>query len=57
MADKKKTTTKTTKTTKTQTKRPTYKKSDSVKKAENKLSNWEKNAPDSYDSKYSVHIL
>lgn len=49
--------TKTSKTTKTTaTKRPTYKKSDSVKKAEKKLNNWEKNAPDEYDSKYSAEI-
>ena len=48
---------KTSKTTKTTTtKRPTYKKSDTVKKAEKKLNNWEKNAPDEYDSKYSAEI-
>jgi len=46
---KKKTTTKTTK-------RPTYKKSESVKKAEKKLNSWEKNAPDDYESKYSAEI-
>lgn len=47
---------KTTKTTKTKTKRPVYKKSESVKNAEKKLSKWEKNAPDDYDSKYSQQI-
>lgn len=46
----------TTKSTKTQTKRPTYKKSDDVKKAEKKLNNWEKNAPGDYESKYSAEI-
>ncbi len=51
---KKKTTT--TKTTKTQAKRPTYKKSDTVKKAEKKLNSWEKNAPDEYENKYSDEI-
>ena len=52
MAETKKT--KTTKTTKT--KRPTYKKSEDVKKAEKKLSKWEKAAPDDYKSKYSAQI-
>ena len=46
---KKKTTTKTTK-------RPTYKKSESVKKAEEKLNSWEKDAPGEYESKYSAEI-
>ncbi len=46
-----------TKTTKTKTtKRPTYKKSKDVENAEKKLSKWEKNAPDSYESKYSAEI-
>ena len=49
MSDKKKTTTKTTK-------RPTYKKSKDVEKAEKKLNSWEKNAPKDYESKYSVEI-
>lgn len=44
------------KTTETTSKRPTYKKSDTVKKAEKKLDNWEKNAPGEYDSKYSEEI-
>lgn len=44
-----------TKTTKT-TKRPTYKKSEEVKKAEKKLNKWEKDAPDEYKSKYSEEI-
>lgn len=48
------TTKKETKTTKT--KRPTYKKSDTVKAAEKKLNDWEKNAPDEYESKYSEEI-
>lgn len=52
----KSTKTQATKTTKKQTERPTYKKSDTVKKAEKKLNNWEKNAPDEYDSKYSEEI-
>ncbi len=47
---------KTSKNTKKQTNRPTYKKSDTVKKAEKKLSNWEKNSPGEYDSKYSEQI-
>lgn len=47
---------KTSKNTKKQTKRPTYKKSDTVKKAEKKLNNWEKNSPGEYDSKYSEQI-
>ena len=47
---------KTSKSTKKQSERPTYKKSDTVKKAEKKLSNWEKNAPEEYDSKYSGQI-
>lgn len=51
---KKKTTKTTTKTTKTQ--RPTYKKSDDVKKAEKKLEGWEKEAPKDYESKYSAEI-
>lgn len=49
MSDKKKTTTKTTK-------RPTYKKSKDVEKAEKKLNSWEKNAPKDYESKYSAEI-
>lgn len=51
---KKKTTKTTTKTT--NTKRPTYKKSDDVKKAEEKLEGWEKDAPKDYESKYSAEI-
>ena len=47
--------TKTTKTTKT-TKRPTYEKSKDVEKVEKKLNNWEKDAPDKYESKYSAQI-
>lgn len=46
----------TTKTTKKETKRPEYEKSDAVKKAEKKLTNWENSAPDKYDSKYSAEI-
>ncbi len=38
------------------TKRPTYEKSDEVKNAEEKLSDWEKNAPDEYESKHSAEI-
>ncbi len=49
--NKKKTTTKITKT-----KRPTYKKSKDVEKAEKKLNSWEKNAPKDYESKYSAEI-
>lgn len=45
-----------TKKTKKQSKRPTYKKSESVKKAEKKLSQWEKKAPGEYESKYSEQI-
>lgn len=37
-------------------KRPEYSKSDAVISAENKLSNWEKNKPDEYKSKYSDKI-
>ncbi len=45
------------KTTKTNTtKRPAYKKSDDVKKAEKKLNDWEKDAPGDYESKYSGEI-
>ncbi len=40
----------------TKTKRPTYKKSEDVKKAEKKLNSWEKNAPGEYESKYSAEI-
>lgn len=47
---------KTTKTESKQTDRPTYKKSDTVKKAEKKLNDWEENAPDEYNSKYSDEI-
>ena len=47
---------KTTKSAKKQTKRPTYKKSESVKKAEKKLGDWEANSPGEYDSKYSEQI-
>ena len=50
MATKKKTTKTTT------TKRPEYKKSKDVEKAEKKLSEWEKNAPGDYESKYSAEI-
>lgn len=49
------TTKKKTKTT-TTTKRPAYKKSDKVKKAEKKLTDWEKDAPGDYESKYSGEI-
>ena len=42
-------------TTKT-TKRPTYKKSKDVEKAEKKLNKWEKDAPKDYESKYSSEI-
>lgn len=49
------TTKKKTKTT-TTTKRPVYKKSDKVKKAEKKLTDWEKDAPGDYESKYSGEI-
>ena len=48
--------TKTKKTEKTQSKRPSYKKSDEVKNAEKKLNNWENNAPDDYESRYSAEI-
>lgn len=41
---------------KTNTKRPTYKKSDGVKKAEEKLEDWEKATPDKYESEYSEEI-
>lgn len=44
------------KTTKKETRRPEYEKSDAVKKAEKKLTNWEKSSPDKYDSKYSAEI-
>ncbi len=45
-----------TKKTKKQSKRPTYTKSESVKEAEKKLEQWEKEAPGEYDSKYSEQI-
>ncbi len=48
--------TQSSKTTKKQTKRPEYKKSDSIKNAENKLNDWEKNLPDKYESQYSQEI-
>ena len=38
------------------TPRPEYKKSDEVKSAENALSQWEKNKPSEYESKYSEQI-
>lgn len=41
---------------KTEAKRPEYKKSDALKNAENKVNNWEKNAPEKYSSKYSEEI-
>lgn len=56
MADLNSTKKKKSKTTVTKTKRPTYKKSEDVKKAEKKLSKWEKNAPENYESKYSAEI-
>lgn len=36
--------------------RPEYEKSSAVKKAEKKLSDWENNSPDKYNSKYSEEI-
>lgn len=49
-----------TATTKTKatatTKRPTYTKSKAVTNAEKKLSNWEKNSPAEYESRYSAEI-
>lgn len=39
-----------------ESKRPEYTKSDAVISAENKLSDWEKNKPDEYKSKYSDKI-
>ncbi|MGN1317296.1 MAG: peptidoglycan-binding protein [Acutalibacteraceae bacterium] len=44
------------KTVKTETKRPEYTKSTALTNAENKLNNWEKNAPEKYSSKYSEEI-
>ena len=44
------------KTKTTKTKRPTYKKSKDVEKAEKKLNKWEKDAPKDYQSKYSSEI-
>ncbi len=40
----------------TSTKRPTYKKSNEIKKAEKELSQWEKERPDEYESKYTAQI-
>ncbi len=51
----KSTTTKKNKAT-TTAKRPTYEKSKAVTKAEKKLSDWEKNSPDEYNSKHSAEI-
>ncbi len=50
----KKTTTK--KTTQKEAERPQYKKSEGVKNAEKKLTDWENNSPDEYESKYSEEI-
>ncbi len=48
--------TKSSKTDKEKINRPTYKKSDTVKNAENKLATWENSSPDKYESKYSAEI-